>query len=206
MISAFAGSYASDKMLATIGWAWGFGTFAFITPVICVLFYIILKMNLRKAKRGKATDEKETPKLSFTQQIWKQLIEFDALGVFFFSAGLVIFLLPFNIASSAPNGWDTGYIIAMIIVGFVLLVAFGLTEAYIAPVPFVKYHFLTDRTLMGGLSTRFHLPDFLLLLEELFHIFSPSCQLSSCCSGGVYQQYIQRCLRVPSIHCRLGDS
>ncbi|VEU22190.1 DEKNAAE103190 [Brettanomyces naardenensis] len=150
MISAFAGSYASDKMLATIGWAWGFGTFAFITPVICVLFYIILKMNLRKAKRGKATDEKETPKLSFTQQIWKQLIEFDALGVFFFSAGLVIFLLPFNIASSAPNGWDTGYIIAMIIVGFVLLVAFGLTEAYIAPVPFVKYHFLTDRTLMGA--------------------------------------------------------
>lgn len=72
------------------------------------------------------------------------------LGIFLFGAGLVIFLLPFNIASSAPDGWGTGYIIAMIILGFFLLVAFALAELYLNPVPFLKFQFLTDRTLMGA--------------------------------------------------------
>lgn len=70
--------------------------------------------------------------------------------MFLFAAGLIIFLLPYNIASSAPNGWATGYIIAMIVVGFILLVAFAINELYLAPVPFLKFHFLTDRTLVGA--------------------------------------------------------
>lgn len=72
-----------------------------------------------------------------------------AAGAFLFAAGLVIFLLPFSIATSAPNGWKTGYIIAMIILGFFLLVAFGLFERYMAPKPFLAHGFLTDRTIIG---------------------------------------------------------
>ena len=72
------------------------------------------------------------------------------LGIFLFASGLIIFLLPFNIASIAPNGWATGYIIAMIVVGFILLVAFALNELYLAPVPFLTFSSLTDRTLVGA--------------------------------------------------------
>lgn len=72
------------------------------------------------------------------------------LGIFLFAAGLIIFLLPFNIASTAPDGWSTGYIIAMIIVGFILLVAFALNELYLAPVPFMAFQYLTERTLVGA--------------------------------------------------------
>ena len=72
------------------------------------------------------------------------------IGVFLFCCGLVIFLIPFNIASSAPNGWASGYIIAMIVVGFVLLVCFGLWETYLAPVPFLSYKFMSDRTVIGA--------------------------------------------------------
>ncbi|KAH7137012.1 major facilitator superfamily domain-containing protein [Dactylonectria estremocensis] len=149
MISAFAGSYASEKMLDDIGWAWGFGIFAFIMPLVCAPLYLLLTLNLRKArKQGLAT--KEPSGRTLQQSIWYYLIEFDALGVFLFATGLVIFLLPYNIASSAPNGWSTGYIIAMIVVGFILLVAFALNELYLAPVPFLKFHFLTDRTMIGA--------------------------------------------------------
>lgn len=73
-----------------------------------------------------------------------------ALGVVIFSTGLVLFLLPFDIASSAPNGWASGYIIAMIVVGFVLLVSFGLYEKFAAPKPLLNYTFLTDRTVLGA--------------------------------------------------------
>lgn len=72
------------------------------------------------------------------------------LGVFLFAAGLVIFLVPFSIATSAPNGWASGYIIAMIVLGVVILAAFALYEIYLAPVPFLKGNFLTDRTVVGA--------------------------------------------------------
>jgi hypothetical protein len=73
-----------------------------------------------------------------------------AFGMFVFSAGLVIFFLPFEIADSAPNGWGTGYIIAMIVVGVVMLGIFILHEAYIAPVPMLKFSFLWNRTVIGA--------------------------------------------------------
>ncbi|KAI6758571.1 hypothetical protein HG530_010811 [Fusarium avenaceum] len=148
MISAFAGSYASDRMLVDIGWPWGFATFAFLTPVVCAPLYILLKVNLRKAKKN-ILPKKESGR-TFKESVWHYVIEFDVLGVFLFATGLVIFLLPFNIAASAPNGWATGYIIAMIVVGFSLLVGFAINEVYVAPVPFLKVHFLTDRTLVGA--------------------------------------------------------
>ncbi|KAH6954646.1 major facilitator superfamily domain-containing protein [Fusarium avenaceum] len=148
MISAFAGSYASGRMLVDIGWPWGFGTFAFLTPVVCAPLYILLKINLRKAKKN-ILPKKESGR-TFKESVWHYVVEFDVLGVFLFATGLIIFLLPFNIAASAPNGWATGYIIAMIVVGFFLLVGFAINEVYVAPVPFLKVHFLTDRTLVGA--------------------------------------------------------
>lgn len=73
-----------------------------------------------------------------------------ALGVFVFSAGLVIFLLPFEIAAEAPNGWKTPYIIAMIVLGVVLLVFFGVYEKYFSPTPLLDWAFLKNRTLVGA--------------------------------------------------------
>lgn len=72
------------------------------------------------------------------------------LGVVLFAGGLTVFLLPFTLASRAPNGWKTDYIIAMIVVGFAVLVAFGLYETYVAKEPFLKNKFLTDRSVIAA--------------------------------------------------------
>ena len=66
------------------------------------------------------------------------------------AAGLTVFLLPFTLASSAPNGWKSGYIIAMIVVGFFVLVLFALYEVYLAPTPFLQGKFLADRTVIAA--------------------------------------------------------
>lgn len=71
-------------------------------------------------------------------------------GVFLFAAGFVIFLLPFTLAATAPNGWKTGYVIAMIVLGFILIMSFGLYEIYLAPVPFLNHKILVDRTVLGA--------------------------------------------------------
>jgi hypothetical protein len=71
-------------------------------------------------------------------------------GSFLLAAGLVIFLLPFTLADSAPSGWSTGYIIAMLVVGLVLLVLFGLHERYTASTPFLPFALLTSRSVLGA--------------------------------------------------------
>lgn len=67
-----------------------------------------------------------------------------------FSIGLTVFLLPFTIADNAPNGWSSGYIIAMLVIGFLALVSFGIFEVYFAPTPMLNFKFLTDRTVIGA--------------------------------------------------------
>ncbi|KAE8314614.1 major facilitator superfamily domain-containing protein [Aspergillus transmontanensis] len=71
-------------------------------------------------------------------------------GVILFAAGLTVFLLPFTLARSAPQGWKTDYIIAMIVVGFVLLLLFAAYQVYLAPVPFLKHTYLLNRTVLGA--------------------------------------------------------
>lgn len=66
-----------------------------------------------------------------------------------FSIGLTVFLLPFNIAAMAPDGWRSGYIIAMIVLGLVFLGIFFAYETYLAPVPLLGHSFMTDRTVIG---------------------------------------------------------
>lgn len=75
-----------------------------------------------------------------------------AVGVVLLAAGLVIFLLPFTLADSAPSGWRTGYIVAMLVLGFVLLIAFALHEKYLSSKPFIPFKLLTDRSVLATLA------------------------------------------------------
>ncbi|KAL7805762.1 major facilitator superfamily domain-containing protein [Trichoderma gracile] len=149
MITAFAGAKASEGFYNDISWRWGFGVFAIVFPIVAAPLYFILKVNLRKAERQGLLG-KEPSNRTIMQSIWYYCIEFDAMGVFLFSVGLTVFLLPFNIADSAPNGWATGYIIAMIVVGFVMLIVFSLYEAFLAPTPLLTWNLLVDRTVVGA--------------------------------------------------------
>lgn len=65
-------------------------------------------------------------------------------------AGWALLLLPFSIASTAPDGWKTGYIIAMIVLGVVLLGAFVAWEKYYSPYPYIPFKFLQNRTILGA--------------------------------------------------------
>ncbi|GES60477.1 siderophore iron transporter mirB [Aspergillus terreus] len=148
IITAFAGPKASDDFYS-VNWRWGFGCFAIIFPVVAAPLYGLLKFNLRKAARQGLLSQERSGR-TFLQHVWYYIKEFDLFGVLVFSAGLTVFLLPFSIASDAPNGWGTGYIIAMIVVGCVMLVIFILHEVFVAPVPMLNFSFISDRTVIGA--------------------------------------------------------
>lgn len=72
------------------------------------------------------------------------------LGVFLLCAGLALFLLPFSIAASAADQWRSPHIIVMLVIGFVLLIAFAVVEKWFTPKPFIPYALLSDRTVIGA--------------------------------------------------------
>lgn len=149
MITAFAGSKAAEGFYEKISWRWGFGCFAIIFPVVAMPLFFILKYNVRLAKKL-GTLERESSGRTWMQSVWHYVVEFDLAGVILFSGGLTVFLLPFTIAESAPNGWASDYIIAMLVVGFVVLVIFGFYEKFLARKPMINFGFLTNRTVVGA--------------------------------------------------------
>ncbi|KAJ5537632.1 hypothetical protein N7494_007111 [Penicillium frequentans] len=150
LISAFGGSKAAASFVANNNWRWGYGMFAIILPGIALPIYGILAYYLRQAeKKGIIVREKKSWNIT-PKTIWWGILEFDLPGVFLFASGFVIFLLPFTLAATAPHGYQTGYIIAMIVLGLVLIISFGFYETFIAPVPFLNYNHLTDRTVLGA--------------------------------------------------------
>lgn len=166
IITAFAGPKAADDFYYNVSWRWGFGTFAIILPIVAAPLFIIMRINLKRAE-NRGLLMRESSGRTLVQNIWYYTREFDgksilyrststcsyyylAIGVVLFASGFTVFLLPFTLAETAPNGWGSAYIIAMIVVGFIVLVIFGLYETFLAKAPFLNINLLANRTVIGA--------------------------------------------------------
>jgi MFS family permease len=76
IITAFAGPKAAEGFYENINWRWGFGTFAIIVPVVAAPLFIILKLNLRKAKR-EGVLVREASQRTLVQSVVFHIREFD---------------------------------------------------------------------------------------------------------------------------------
>ncbi|CAK7233331.1 hypothetical protein SBRCBS47491_008572 [Sporothrix bragantina] len=148
IISAFAGPKAADDAVYD-NMRWTFGCFAIILPFVAAPLYWILRTSLNKAQNFGFV-EREKNNRTFMQSVWFYIVEFDIVGVLLFSCGLAVFYLPFDLASLAPNGWASGYIIAMIVVGFSVLCFFVVYEWKLAPKPMITWSIFSNRTVIGA--------------------------------------------------------
>lgn len=130
-------------------WRWGFGTFSIVTPCVTMPLFILMMYNLRKAKRLGVMPERKSER-TFFQSLAHYAREFDVVGLMLLSFGLVLFLLPFNIYSYQKEQWRSPIVISFLIVGVLLVVAFFIWEKYFAPVTFIPYKLLQDRTVLGS--------------------------------------------------------
>ncbi|TGO53964.1 hypothetical protein BOTNAR_0281g00080 [Botryotinia narcissicola] len=149
IVTTWIGPPAASSFLKTSGWPWAFGAFAIITPVICIPILSLLWVNQGKAKKAgliKKIDSGRTWAESIKYYFW----EFDVIGLLLVSAGFVLFLLPFSLASYQKEGWHSGMIIAMLVIGILCLIAFGFFERYAGRKSFIPFELLTDRTVVGA--------------------------------------------------------
>lgn len=153
IITTFISGYFADAMLNGPGWRWAFGTFAILHPLLNLPLFVVLMYYQTKAVKMGLVPIRETGR-TMLQSIKYYLVEFDIFGLLLLVSGLAIFLLPFSLyAYQGPTleqQWTSALVLSMIIIGFLLIIAFGVWEAKFAPVTFVPYHLLKDRTVLGA--------------------------------------------------------
>lgn len=148
--TSFAGPAVAQLFLERSTWRWAFGAFAIIFPCFGLALSAVLWWNLRKARAHGHALESPVSGRSWKQSVVYYWLEFDIMGMLLLVAGFSLLLLPFSLVSYSPHGWRTPYILAMIILGSLLIAAFGFWEKRFASVPLIPWHNLRDRTIIGS--------------------------------------------------------
>lgn len=132
------------------GFRWWFGAFSIITPAVHAPLYALFMWNYRKAKASGLMPARPSSGRTILQSIGYYSIQFDVFGIFLAIAGLSLFLLPFSLYSYQTDGWKSALIISLLVFGVVFMVLFALYERYYAPVTFMPFELLKDRTVAGA--------------------------------------------------------
>ncbi|KAH6629191.1 siderophore iron transporter mirB [Boeremia exigua] len=149
LITTWVYGYAVTSIRAPggIGMKWAFGMFAIIAPFVCAPLITMFFIAQNKArKQGLITPNPSRG--SFGQTVLYYVKEFDVVGILILALGLALFLLSFNLYAYQKDQWRSPLIICFIIIGFLLCVFFGLYEKYLAPVSFIPWYLLKNRTVI----------------------------------------------------------
>ncbi|OAR00228.1 hypothetical protein LLEC1_03044 [Akanthomyces lecanii] len=147
--ATFGGPRIADLFRTHASFRWAFGAFCVIVPVFAAPVVVVFFCSKRKAQReGKFPERVKTR--SYWESVKHYAVEFDVVGMFLTIFGWSLLLLPFSLVQYAPHGWRTGYIIAMIVVGIVLLTGFVVWERFFATVQYFPFKHLKDRSVLGA--------------------------------------------------------
>ncbi|KAF1831752.1 MFS general substrate transporter [Decorospora gaudefroyi] len=147
--ATFAGPVIGSRFHAESNWRWAFGAFIIIFTGCCLPAIIVMMMMYRKAKKAGLITKQKSDR-NVVQSIWYYYVQFDFTGIILIMAAWCCFVLPFSLVAYAPNGWKTGYIIAMIVLGILLFPVFYIWEAKYAPVQFIPWKYLRNGTIVGS--------------------------------------------------------
>ena len=81
---------------------------------------------------------------------WKLISHSLVVGLLLVSAGFVLFLLPFSLATYQSKGWASGMIIAMLVIGILCLIAFVLYEKFLSKRSFIPFYLLKTPSVIGA--------------------------------------------------------
>ncbi|TFK64325.1 MFS general substrate transporter, partial [Pluteus cervinus] len=168
VINAFVGSNIATSILEKSGWRWGYGMFAILVPVSLSPLIITLLWAENKAKKlgilnntfstspsagtpttaPPSSSPAPAPAPTPTTPIQKLILlshQLDILGLLLLASSVSLILLPLTLAQNAHNHWKNPSMIAMLVVGIVLIPAFGVWDSKYAKYPVIPKRFLVNR-------------------------------------------------------------
>ncbi|KAI1738348.1 siderophore iron transporter mirC [Xylaria scruposa] len=161
LATVWIGPIIGAAFIATSTWRWAYGIWAIILPVVFLPLALTLFLNGRRAKRLAPPPEKHmsegglfTSVKKVVANIWYSL---DIGGIILLSASFSLILIPLTLTKTTPGGWQSPTIIALIVVGGVLLIAFPFWESSkkLAPHPLIPLELLRSRTFCAGCAIGF---------------------------------------------------
>ncbi|QRV78334.1 major facilitator superfamily transporter [Ceratobasidium sp. AG-Ba] len=152
IINAFAGSEVSAGVMAPggPGWRWGYGMFAILVPVTIIPLIATLGWAEHKARSQGLIEYSSGSSRSGIQKAAAVFAEVDVLGLLILAGGVACVLLPLTLAAKAKGGWHNPSMIAMLTVGPILLILFGIYEWKFASHPIVPMKFLRNKAVVGA--------------------------------------------------------
>ncbi|KAG8793831.1 hypothetical protein FRC12_001461 [Ceratobasidium sp. 428] len=152
IINAFAGSEVSASVMAPggPGWRWGYGMFAVLVPVTIFPLIATLGWAQHKAQTQGLVQPGSNVQRTRFQKIADVFAEIDIFGLLILAGGVACVLLPLTLAAKAKGGWHNPSMIAMLTVGPILLILFGIYEWKFASHPIVPMKFLRNKAVVGA--------------------------------------------------------
>ena len=152
LVTVWVGPPIANSILAHSTWRWGYGLWTIVLLAAFVPLALALILNLRRAARMGMLPKpvwKDATARGALHSCWYGL---DVMGLLLLSAAISLILLPLTLAAKAKGGWSNASMIAMVVVGGCLLIAFLLWEMNrkLAPQPFLALPLLKHRTVVAG--------------------------------------------------------
>ncbi|KZV82502.1 drug:h+ antiporter [Exidia glandulosa HHB12029] len=157
-INAFVAGNIAANIVTGAGWRWGYGMFAIIipaatAPIIFTLFWGQSKAKklgvLANAYHGEEQAIVAENKLPLLTRVYNFAIDVDLAGLVLFTIGWALVLLPLTIVNRGQQKWSSGDIIAMLTLGPLILIGFGVFEAKVAPKPVFPLRFFRNVTVLA---------------------------------------------------------
>lgn len=130
-----------------IGFRWGFGIMSIVLPVVASPLVALLWINARRAEKAGLVQVPPHGR-GIIENLLYYGKEFDVIGVLTLATGLALFLLSFSLYAKQPDTWRSPLVICFLIFGGLLVIAFFLWEKYLAPVTFIPWPLLKNRTVI----------------------------------------------------------
>ncbi|KAF1971433.1 MFS general substrate transporter [Bimuria novae-zelandiae CBS 107.79] len=172
IVATFTAPPVAAAFYRHVNFRWAFGAFAIILVTCSLPAMSVMVFMYRKARQAGLARRQRSGRNLF-QSLAYYFVQFDITGILLLMFAFCLFMLPFTLVNYAPNGWKTGYIVAMIVLGIFLFPTFAVYERYVAPVPFLPWKYLKEPTIIGSC----------ILYGAMF--------LSVFCWNGYYGSYLQ---------------
>ncbi|WOO76463.1 Siderophore iron transporter 3 [Vanrija pseudolonga] len=150
VVNAFVAGYITQGIgaLSQNGWRWGYGMFAILVPVSLLPTVLILFWGGHKAKqlgalslasssyaRRHVLEQMEPPNRSLWETVVYYWVRIDGLGLLLIGFSFAGLLAPATLKTTAKGGYKNPSLIALLVVGGVLFIAFIVWEFRFASHP-----------------------------------------------------------------------
>lgn len=155
--TTWAGPEVANSVLTHTTWRWGYGIWAIILPICFIPLAASLFMNQRRARKL-GLDVPSPFKGRTVGTVFKNLwFDLDIFGLLLLAAGISLILLPLTLAPGASGGWRNASMIAMLVIGGVICIAFPFWERSkkLAPKAFFPSNLFKNRTVVAGVAIGF---------------------------------------------------